>query len=196
MLFAGLAGLGTWRVLVAFRNLEVARNVRLGLRGEQAVAEALHEAADAGFRIFHDLVEERLGNIDHIAAGARGIFVIETKARRRRGSRNGKPEHVVTYDGKGLEFPCGYDVETIPQAERNAQWLAEFLSTRTAEPAVVQAVVTIPGWFVEPKGNFPVKVMNANYLVKYLRGQTTKLEPAQVQRIVAALDDKCRNVEF
>jgi hypothetical protein len=195
-LFALFAGLGAWRVLRAFRSLDELRNVRLGLRGEQAVAEALHEAADAGYRIFHDLVEKQIGNIDHIAVGARGVFVIETKARRRRGSRNGKPEHVVAYDGKGLEFPCGYDSETIPQAERNAQWLSEFLSKRTAETVKVDAVVAIPGWYVETKGNFPVKVMNASYLVKYLRGQNAKLESAQVQRMVAALDDKCRDLEF
>ena len=196
VLFVVLAGLGAWRVLRAFRNLEEVRNVRLGLRGEQAVAEALHEAADAGYRIFHDLQTDRCGNLDHIAVGARGVFVIETKARRRRGSRNKKPEHVVTYDGKGLEFPCGYDSETIPQAERNARWLAEFLSKRTAEPVAVDVVVAIPGWYVETKGNFSVKVMNAGYLVKYLRGQGTKLEAAQVQRIIAALDDKCRDLEF
>ena len=196
VLFVLLAGLGAWRVLQAFRNLNEIRNVRLGLRGEQAVAEALHEAADAGYRIFHDLLTDKCGNLDHIAVGVRGVFVIETKARRRRGSRNKKPEHVVAYDGKGLEFPCGYDGETIPQAERNARWLAEFLSKRTAESVVVDAVVAIPGWYVETKGNFPVKVMNAGYLVKYLRGQGTKLEAAQVQRIIAALDDKCRDVEF
>ncbi len=195
-LFAVLAGLGAWQVLRAFRSLDEGRNVRLGLRGEQAVAEALHEAADAGYRIFHDLVEEQIGNIDHIAVGVRGVFVIETKARRRRGSRNGKPEHVVAYDGKGLGFPRGYDAETIPQAERNARWLSEFLSKRTAESVLVEAVVTIPGWYVETKGNFPVKVMNAGYLTKYLRGQGTKLEASQVQRIVAALDDKCRDLEF
>jgi len=196
VLFAALAGLGAWRVLLAFRNLEEARNVRLGLRGEQAVAEVLHETADAGYRIFHDLVEKQIGNIDHIVVGSRGVFVIESKARRRRGTRNAKPEHVVTYDGKGLEFPCWYDTETIPQAEHNARWLGEFLSKRTAEPITVEAVVAIPGWYVETKGNFPVKVMNAAYLAKFLRGQSQKLAVAQVQRIVALLDDKCRDVEF
>ena len=196
VLFAVFAGWGTWRVLRAFRTLYEARNVRLGLRGEQAVAEALHEAADAGYRSFHDFLTDKCGNIDHIAVGVRGVFVIETKARRRRGSRNGKPEHVVIYDGKGLEFPCGYDAEAIVQAERNARWLAEFLSKRTAETVTVDAVVAIPGWYVETKGNFAVKVMNASYLAKYLRGLGAKLEAVQVQRIVAALDDKCRDVEF
>lgn len=196
VLFFTFAGVSARYAYRAFGLITELRNVRLGLRGEQAVAEALHETADAGYRIFHDLPEDQLGNIDHVVVGPRGVFVIETKARRRRGSRNGKPEHVVSYDGKGLEFPCGYDPETIPQAERQARWLTEFLSKRTAEPLAVEAVVAIPGWYVETKGNFPVKVMNAAYLARFLRGQSPKLAAAQVQRIVALLDDKCRDVEF
>lgn len=196
ILFLAFSGLGAWRVMKALRNWNEARNVRLGLRGEQAVAEALHETGSAGYRIFHDLQTERFGNIDHVAVGALGVFAIETKARRRRGSRNGKLEHVVSYDGKGLDFPTGYDAESIPQAIRNAGWLADYLSKRTAESVAVEAVVAIPGWYVETRGNFPVKVMNASYLAKYLRGQGTKFNAAQVQRIVAALDDKCRDVEF
>jgi hypothetical protein len=54
----------------------------------------------------------------------------------------------------------------------------------------------IPGWYVETKGNYPVKVMNAVYLTKYLRSQSANMETAQLQRIVAALDDKCRDLEF
>jgi hypothetical protein len=122
--------------------------------------------------------------------------VIETKARRRRDSRNGKPDHVVAYDGKRLEFPCGYDVDSVVQVERTAAWLRDFLAKRTAEPVVVNAVIAIPGWYVETKGNYPVKVLNAVYLTKYLRSQSANMETAQLQRIVAALDDKCRDLEF
>ncbi len=191
--FAGFSAKSAYK---AYRLIDELRNARLGLRGEQAVAEALHEAADAGYRVFHDLQTEQCGNIDHIVVGPRGVFAIEAKARRRRGSRNGKPEHVVEYDGRRLIFPCGHDPNAIEQVERNAKWLAEYLAKRTAEPVVVEPVVVIPGWYVETKGNFPVKVMNTGYLTKFLRGQSPKLDAAQVQRIVAALDDKCRDVEF
>jgi hypothetical protein len=179
-----------------FRLFSEFQNVRLGLRGEQAVAEALHETAAAGVRIFHDLEAEKIGNIDHIAVGERGVFVIETKARRRRASRNGKPEHVVVYDGKTLQFPSGTDFKAVGQAERNARWLADYLTKKTGEPVKTQPVVVVPGWFVETGGNFPVKVMNAAYLGGYLRRENEKIEAAQVRRIIAALDEKCRDVEF
>lgn len=188
---------GAWESIQVFRKVREAQNVRLGLRGEQAVAEALHETADAGFRIFHDLPGGDAWNIDHVAAGPRGVFLIETKARRRRRTaRNGQPGHVVLNNGKALRFPSGDDTKAIPQAQNNARWLANYLTKKTGEPVPVQPVVAVPGWFVESKGDFAVKVMNAAYLAGYLRREGEKIAPAQVRRIVAALDEKCRDVEF
>jgi hypothetical protein len=195
-MFAGFAYAGAFTTRRAFRRFKEGWNVRLGLRGEQAVAETLHEVADCGVRVFHDLPGGDNWNIDHVAVGTRGVFVIETKARSRRASRNGRPEHVVAYDGKALRFPSGDDTKAIPQAERNARWLAEFLTKRTAEPVTVEPLVVVPGWYVETEGNFPVKVMNASYLAGYLRGQSEKIAAAQVRRIIAVLDEKCRDVEF
>jgi hypothetical protein len=196
VLFAGFAGAGALMARRVFRGFNEGLNVRLGLRGEQAVAETLHELVDCGYRVFHDLPGGDNWNIDHVAAGTCGVFVIETKARRRRGSRNAQPEHVVAYDGKALRFPSGDNTRAIPQAERNARWLAEFLTKRTAEPVTVEPLVVVPGWYVETEGNFPVKVMNASYLAGYLRGQSEKIAAAQVRRIIAVLDEKCRDVEF
>lgn len=195
-IFLGFAVGGTWKAVQAFRLLKEGRNVRLGLRGEQAVAEVLHEVGDSGYRIFHDLPGGENWNIDHIAIGTRGVFLFETKARRRRASRNSQPKHVVIHDGKTLQFPTHDDTKAIPQAERNARWLSEFLSKRTAESVTVEPVVVLPGWYVEPRGNFPVKVMNATYLAGFLRGQRERIAPAQVRRIIAVVDEKCRDLEF
>lgn len=184
--------------LRSFGRFKEAQNIRLGLRGEQAVAEALGEAGDSGFRAFHDLEDEKVGNIDHVAVGTRGVFLIETKARRRRASRNGQPEHEVMFDGKRLQFPTGWETKPIEQAKRNAAWLANYLGKKTCEPVPVEPLVVLPGWFVRisEKGDFPVKAMNANYLVRFLQSQPESIPPAQVRRIVAALDEKCRTIEF
>jgi hypothetical protein len=188
-----------WSVLLAFRKFINGRNIRLGISGEQAVAESLNEAASSGFRVFHDLEDEKIGNIDHVAVGTRGIFLIETKARRRRASRNGQPEHEIIFDGEFLKFPNG-NMENAPleQAKINAKWLSNYLGKKTGEPVRVQPLVVLPGWFVRisAKVDFPVKTMNANYLVRFLQSQPNSIQPAQVQRIIAALDEKCRTVEF
>jgi hypothetical protein len=196
VVFAVFVTAGIFALFSAMRLYREFHNVRLGLRGEQAVAETLHEVADAGFRIFHDFPGGDNWNIDHVAVGTRGVFVFETKARRRRASRNGQPEHVVNYDSKTLQFPYGDDLKAIPQAERNARWLADWLTKKTGEPVKTQPVVVIPGWFVKANGDFSVKVMNAGYLAGYLRREADKIQPAQVRRIISALDEKCRDVEF
>jgi hypothetical protein len=182
--------------LRTFQRFKDARNIRLGLRGEQAVAEALNEAS--GFRSFHDMPGGDDWNIDHVAVGTRGVFLIETKARSRRGSRNGQQAHEVIYDGEALQFPFYRDAKPIEQAKRNAKWLSNFLTKKTGEPVQVAPLVVLPGWFVKisEKGNFPVWAMNATFLPGHLQRQSEKIEDAQVRRIISAIDDKCRDVEF
>jgi hypothetical protein len=152
------------------RQIREVRKIKLGMRGEQAVAEGLTEVADLGFRVFHDLQPEGAWNIDHVVVGTRGAFVIETKARRKYPSKTEQRPHELFYDGLGLTFPSGFrDRRPIEQARRNAAWLADFVGKKTAEVTAVEAVVVLPGWYTKSLGNYPVKVMNAQYLVKYLR---------------------------
>jgi hypothetical protein len=155
----------------SFRGFKEAQNIRLGLRGEQAVAESLGEAADSGFRAFHDLPGGDNWNIDHVAVGPRGVFLIETKARRRRASRNGQPAHEVVFDGEALQFPTFKETKPLDQAKRNAAWLCNYLTKKTGEPVRVEPLVVLPGWFVRivEKGNFPVKAMNAIILSAFCR---------------------------
>jgi hypothetical protein len=182
--------------LRAFRRIQEAQDIRLGLRGEQAVAEALNEAS--GFRAFHDLPAADNWNIDHVAIGTRGVFLIETKARRRRGSHNGQAAHEVIYDGEALKFPTCRDAKPIQQAKRNAKWLSNYLTKKTGEPVQVVPLVVLPGWFVKlsEKGNFLVWVMNATFLPGHLQRQSEKIEAAQVRRIISEIDEKCRDMEF
>lgn len=175
-----------------------ARNYRLGLRGEQAVAEALTEVASAGYRVFHDLPGGDTWNIDHVVVGPPGVFVIETKARSRRAVTGNQPAHKVGYDVETLYFPTGEDRQAIPQARRNARWVAEYLTRKTGERVEAAPMVVLPGWYVEratadTKG---IAVMNATYLKKYLANQPSQLPAAQVRRIITALDDKCRDIQF
>lgn len=175
-----------------------ARNYRLGLRGEQAVAEALTEVASAGYRVFHDLPGGDTWNIDHVVVGPQGVFVIETKARSRRAVTGKQPAHKVGYDAETLYFPTGEDRQAIPQARRNAKWVAEYLTKKTGERVDAAPLVVLPGWYVE-RGAADTKglaAMNATYLKKYLANQPSQLPAAQVRRIITALDDKCRDIEF
>jgi hypothetical protein len=137
----------TWRIVGKFREAE---NYRLGLRGEQAVAESLVEVTDSDYRAFHDFVAEKLGNLDHIVVGSRGVFLIETKARSRpTKSKSGQPTHEVIYDGEALQFPNCRESQPVQQAKRNAVWLENYLKKKTGENTPVEALIVLPGWFVE-----------------------------------------------
>lgn len=186
---------GTALAIRAYRTLQERRQVRLGLRGEQATAEALAEASDAGFRIFHDIQAGDDWNIDHVAVGPKGLFLIETKARTRFGCCNGEPEHHVKFDGTTLEFPGGIDRDSVSQARRNAGWLNTFLIKKTGESIPVDTIVVVPGWWVDGRGD-SIKAMNCKHLTKYLRTQPDRLAADQAERITAALDEKNRDLDF
>lgn len=181
--------------LSVYRTVKCMRKVRLGLRGEQATAEALHEVADAGYRAFHDIEGGKDWNIDHVAVGRMGVFLLETKARLKRKVRGNQKPHVVFFDGETLTFPFGKDKTAGAQAKRNARWLSDHLAKKTGEPVHVEPIVVLPGWFVEGQGN-DVKAMNCKYLKAYLRNQSERLPQSQVTRITAALEELNRTIEF
>jgi Nuclease-related domain len=55
---------------------------RRGARAEQAVGETLNELRREGWVLMHDIERAGEGNIDHIASGPTGVYLIETKNRR------------------------------------------------------------------------------------------------------------------
>jgi hypothetical protein len=174
------------------------RNYRFGLRGEQAVAEALsaQAVASAGYVTFHDVPGNGPWNIDHVVVGPGGVFVIETKARSRRKAIRDQKEHVVVFDGKTLRFPWCEDSKAVPQAERNAQWVKHYLADFGPKNLTVQSVVVLPGWYVESLGKYPIKAMNATYLASYIANAERLFTDEQLRPIRRRLDERCRDQEF
>lgn len=69
------------------RVLVRARNNHLGLLGEQVVGQVLDSLSSDSVRVFHDLQirdpKRKPRNIDHVVLTPAGVFVIETKTRRK-----------------------------------------------------------------------------------------------------------------
>ena len=199
LLLLGLALGITRQVLVLLRDARELRAHKFGLRGEQAVAEALSspDVIRAGYASFHDVPGAGNWNIDHVAVGPGGVFVLETKTRAKRQATNKLPEFEAEFDGRVLQFPWCYDDKAAAQAERNAAWVREFLAGFGPKDLVVQPVVVVPGWFVRSKGNYPVKAMNAKYLAaSYLPSAARRFTPDQLQTTIRRLDERCRTLEF
>jgi hypothetical protein len=80
--------------------------------------------------------------------------------------------------------------------ERNTAWIREFLAAFPPKNILVQPVIVVPGWYVEPRGNYPIKVMNATYLVGYLKGTKPLFTLEELGPVMQRLDERCRVLEF
>lgn len=180
-------------VVVAIKR----RNYALGYLGERAVGEELNQLLRDGCHVFHDYPGGPNWNIDHIVVAPSGVYSIETKTRRKRRARKGRRDYEVIFDGKVLAYPHCTDIHGLEQARRNAVSLGRELTSATGEPVKAKAVLTLPGWLVTLKGKGDVHVLNPKQIRHViLNNSGPTLSPAQMQRIVHQLDQKCRDVEL
>ena len=174
-------------------------NRYLGYFGERIVAECLEPLKLQGWRIFHDLPAVSNGhnfNLDHVAVGPAGVFVIETKTFRK---GLGNADHKVSFDGRNLTWPWGEDNDGLTQAEGNAIWLAERLKIETGERVHVTPYLTMPGWWVEGnpgRDSRLYRVVNPKGLPKFLSSGTTILDQRQIDTIADKLEARCRDVKY
>lgn len=174
-------------------------NMYLGLIGERYVAEWLDPLKHDGWFVFHDVpCEGETGrfNLDHVAVGPGGIWVVETKTHRKGRARPGFKEHEVCFDGNQIVWPWGEDRSAIQQAAANANWLRNWLKQMTGQSYEVFAVLTFPGYCVTEKKLGPVRIVNPKVLTHVLQGRgEATLDPAAIDLVRRQLEAKCRDVE-
>jgi len=186
--------------VLAWRTLWNIRSYRMGLLGEQAIAEELQRLIPCGYKMFHDIPCEKKDckwNIDHVAVGPAGVFAIETKYRTKKPGRNGEQDHKATFDGNRIEFASGdYDAQAPEQARNNARWLEKELSKATGERVTVQPIVALPGWYVTLKANSDVKVLSGKQISGFIAKEPAQLSGKLIQQISYQLEQRCRDVEY
>ena len=177
------------------RLLDQRRNYRLGLLGERAVGEELNQLMLVGCRVFHDVPNDPYGNIDHVLLAPSGVYAVETKARRKKESP-AKDSHRVVFDGCTLQFGEGtQEHRCLEQAKQQASRLSDWLSKAVGDAVEVQAVLALPGWFVERRGRGEVIVVSGRAVKTLVKGCPV-LEAAKIERIAYQLDHHCRDVAF
>ena len=183
----------------ALRDLRRYRNDRLGYLGEREVAEHLQPLLARGYRVFHDVPAEGTKanfNLDHVAIGASGVTVIETKTRRKGRAPPGVKDHVVIYDGARLIWAGKEDRHCLEQVVNEADWLHKFILQRTGIETPVKPILAIPGWWVEAKARGDVTVVNAKTVASAVEGNGPRvLSDSQIELIARQLDALCRDVE-
>lgn len=194
LFFLTASGAATFFGVRLFKLLKIRANYRLGFEGERFVGEELSRLIGLGFDVFHDVPFEGF-NMDHVMVGARGVFLVETKTRRKPVNEAGKKQFKVQFDGKQLQWPWGADTYGIEQAKNNAKTLSAWLSSATGENVRATPILTLPGWLVELKApNDGLYVLNPKQIYKACASLPGKLSEPQIQRICHQLDQKCRIV--
>lgn len=173
--------------------------LRLGADAEMAAGQELDQLMRQGALVFHDFPAGGF-NIDHVVISDRGVFAVETKGfskPRVAATKAGVGrEWRVRYDGSALHFPEFKTSEPLEQAQRQARWLARWLSDGTGEQVWVEPVVALPGWYVERSGRAAVHVFSGKEIQKYLLAIRVSQRPSgtsQVQRLARLIDDRCRS---
>jgi hypothetical protein len=124
---AGLVGLAVaalvgWRL--RFRPSEQARTWQRGAQGERRTARLLRRLTRDGYLVFHDLaLPGSDANVDHLAIGRSGVFVIDSK----------QWTGHVHQGADGLAWHNHYPLDrTLETVRWEAEAISRLLGTRTA----------------------------------------------------------------
>jgi hypothetical protein len=148
---------------------------RWGAEGERHTAAELQRLPDT-WRTFHDLADGK-GNVDHVAIGPPGVYVIDSKTF----------NNPASVDGDGLRSGR---IRTSGSFHRGQAYrLKETLEAGTGIATWVQAVVAIWGDF--PHGetaNTKVVYLDATRLTDWLQRGDPQLSPQQVDELAESLE--------
>lgn len=182
-------------VIVKLTKAFTRRNqLRLGLDAEAAIGQELNQLMLDGYRVYHDFQADGF-NIDHIIVGENGVFAIETKGRAKPKETGDKRNWTVTYDGQALQFPNWTERDYLPQARRQADWLAKWLSSAVGETVTVRPALALTGWQTELRKPCDVIIFSGrNPPFAKIRSDSV-LSAAMIQRIAHQIEQKCRDVE-
>ncbi len=191
--------LSTWRILGLWRKRQ---NYHLGWFGERLVAEKLAPLRFSGWRVFHDVPftsDGKAFNVDHVVVGEGGLFVLETKTRRKGGGQNGEVDYEVIFDGQALHWPRYKNDESgLLQAERNAATLSSWIEAEIGHKVSALPILVIPAWSLKHTKQHaprPCRVDSANWIQNTFKDRPSLLPKQTVDLIVLRLLAKCRDVE-
>ena len=190
----GAAGFVAYMVRKLWKSFERIDKLKAGFDAELAVGQELDQLMRQGAAVFHDVPGEKF-NIDHVVIARQGVFAVETKGYSKRNEHAGRAGATVSFDGQALRFPSWTTRAPLDQADRQAQWLGQWLTSAVGTPVQALPVVALPGWFVERTGRGSVRVFNGRELAGLLRARGTQpLSEEDVQRVVHQVGQRCRTV--
>lgn len=178
----GIAAILGAAMIVGIMRTEWLDSWRIGAEGERKTASYLAELEEAGFIVRHDRrVPGYVGNVDHIAVGPTGVWVIETKSYRGR----------VELYGDRLEINDQPRDRIIDQVYKEAVAVQIALGDRLSSLGMtVTPVLCLHraklGW--GNKSGKGVRIVDGRGLVKLVRSGESRLSPAQIEGLASEID--------
>ena len=175
------------------------RNILLGEEGERAVGEKLEHLKADGYVVLHDIPSQRSGgaNIDHLAIGSGGIFVVETKTRNKPIGRTAR----ISYDGTDL-LVDGYppDRDPIAQVLAECRELAEWMKVETGRDIsrLIKPVVVFPGWYVDDPRSIKhrsIWVLNDKALITLIQKEDARLAEPDILLFANRIRERVRRYQ-
>jgi hypothetical protein len=160
-------------------------NWREGAEGEERTGKELARLESTGWNLRHDL-PDTYGNIDHVAIGPGGVFLLDSKAR----TGELTVEDGAIVQRRRLSPRSVYRDNNLPRRMRGAAVaLRKRLHATTGLDERVTAVVVIWGTF--PQGfvqDDQVTYVAGEQLAEWLASQHARLDRRQTSLLTLALD--------
>lgn len=181
------AGLVTGMVVAMFLIARISpppwiENWQDGAFGEQWTGQTLRDLQSQGWRIIHDL-KASYGNIDHVAVGPGGVFLLDSK--RWRGS--------VTVDGdsavvRRIEDPDScWRFASSAHIKNLAREVHEAVRASTRASVWVTPVIVVWGDFAQVVAGDTCTFVHGDALAGWLRDQPARIAPVRVDQIAEAV---------
>jgi Nuclease-related domain len=153
-----------------------------GAVGEQWTGRSLRELESQGWRIFHDL-DASHGNIDHVAVGPGGVFLLDSK--RWRGSVTVEGDSAVV---RRLEDPeLQWRFSSPAHVKGLAVEVSEAIRASTRATVWVTPVIVVWGEFAQVVGGDTCKFVHGDALARWLNDQPARIAPPRVEQIAEAV---------
>ena len=181
------AGLVTGMVLAMFVILRMSpppwiENWQDGAFGEQWTGQTLRELESQGWRIIHDL-KASYGNIDHVAVGPGGVFLLDSKRWRGSVTVDGDSAVVRRIEGPGSDWRF-----TSPAPVRcQAAQVSEAIRASTRATVWVIPVIVVWGDFPQVVAGDTCKFVHGDALAGWLKDQPASIAPVRVEQIAEAV---------
>jgi hypothetical protein len=183
-----LLALWTWRWLTPWNATQIE------VQSERWVGRELNLLMLDGCRVFHDLVHDDIGQIDHIVVAPHALFMVET--------HTVKPSlsdaaNTVVYNGQELRFAKRKTRKLVETTAAKARWLSGHLEQRTGICLPVHPILALPGWQVQTTTRGEVRVVNPEELSSIVVDKAAEpLYEAQRRKIINFLDGRCQYAPF